>query len=112
MRTRMLVATALTLGAGSILILAGGIAIAAPASATFKGHELAGEAKVTIEQARQIALKARRGRIKDEELEHESGGSGLRYTFDIREGKFVYEVGVDAASGEVLENQREGSDPG
>jgi hypothetical protein len=37
----------------------------------------AGDAKITIDQARAIALKAHPGRITDEELEHEGGGSGL-----------------------------------
>jgi hypothetical protein len=32
----------------------------------------------------------------DEELEKEKGGSGLRYSFDIKSGRVVYEVGVDA----------------
>lgn len=74
---------------------------------SYKGHELAGQARVTIAQARQLALAARKGRIADEELERESGGSGLRYTFDIHEGKVSYEVGVDAVTGDILENQKE-----
>ncbi len=84
-----------------------GIALAARPSTTYKGHELASEAKVTMAQARQIAQAARTGRITDEELEHEPGGSGLRYTFDIRKDKVDYEVGVDAATGNILENQQE-----
>ena len=83
------------------------LALAATPPTTYKGHELASEAKVTIGQARQLALAARKGRITDEELEHEAGGSGLRYTFDIRAGKVDYEVGIDAATGDILENQRE-----
>jgi len=93
----------------TVLALLSTAALAAGRSATFKGHELAKEAKVSIAKAREIALTARRGAITDEELEHEAGGSGLRYTFDIRKGKVTYEVGVDAASGEILENQQEGS---
>lgn len=54
--------------------------------------------------ARKIALKAYPGKIIAEELEHERGGSGLRYSFDIRHGKIVHEVGVDAVTGKVLEN--------
>lgn len=75
------------------------------AAKTFTGHELAKSAKVTIEQAEAIALKARPGKVKDRELEKEKGGSGLRYTFDLvgADGK-TYEVGVDAADGKVLEN--------
>ena len=83
------------------------LALAARPSTTYKGHELASEAKLTIAQARQIAQSVRKGRITDEELEHEAGGSGLRYTFDILDGKVGYEVGVDAATGDILENQQE-----
>ena len=49
--------------------------------------EIGGKAKVTIDEARSIALKARPGTITDEELEKERGGSGLRYSFDIKSGR-------------------------
>ena len=61
--------------------------------------------KISKEQATAIALKARPGKVVDEELESESGGSGLRYSFDIKVNGVVYEVGVDADTGEVLENK-------
>ena len=77
----------------------------------FTGENLAGHAKVTIEQARSIALKAYPGKITDEELEQEKGGSGLRYSFDINHGKVTHEVGVDAKTGAVLENSTEGAHP-
>jgi uncharacterized membrane protein YkoI len=35
--------------------------------------------------------------------ENENGGSGLRYSFDIKRGTVTQEVGVDAQSGRVLE---------
>ena len=73
--------------------------------------QLAGKAKITIEQARAIALKAHPGRITDEELEREGGGSGLRYSFDIKNGAVTHEVGVDARTGRVLENKPEGPNP-
>jgi len=69
---------------------------------------LMSQAKISMEQARLIALKAHAGKITDEELEQEKGGSGLRYSFDIRKGKFTQEVGVDAKTGTVLENAPEG----
>ncbi|MDE2139101.1 MAG: PepSY domain-containing protein, partial [Gammaproteobacteria bacterium] len=53
---------------------------------------------------RTIALKTFPGKILKEELEKEKGGSGLRYSFDIRRGKLIHEVGVDAKTGKVLEN--------
>ena len=77
----------------------------------YSGEKLAANAKITIDQARSIALKAHPGTITDEELEKEKGGSGLRYSFDIKSGGRVYEVGVDAQSGDVLENIKEGRHP-
>ncbi len=77
---------------------------------SYNGHELAAEAKINLQQARTIALKAHPGKIISEELERENGGSGLRYSFDIQHGKVTQEVGVDAATGKVLENAPEGPD--
>ena len=69
---------------------------------------LQSQARISMEQARVIALKAHPGKITDEELEQEKGGSGLRYSFDIRQGKVTQEVGVDAKTSKVLENDPEG----
>jgi len=77
----------------------------------YTGEELATEAKVSIVQARAIALQAHSGKITDEELEREPGGTGLRYSFDIKRGRVTQEVGVDAETGRVLENAREGKNP-
>ena len=81
---------------------------------SFAGQELAiaGTAKVTPEHARSIATKARPGVITAEELEKEKGGSGFRYSFVIKSGTVLYEVGVDAQTGRVLENVKEGRNPG
>ena len=93
-------------------ILALGFAVTtASAAPAYHGQELAPQAKVSLEQARAIALKARDGQITDQELEQENGGSGLRYSFDIKKGKMTYEVGVDAKTGKVLENAPEGPYP-
>ena len=78
------------------------------AARAYTGQRLAGKTKVTIEQARAIALRARHGQITDEELERERGGSGLRYSFDVKNGAVTHEVGVDARTGRVLENKAEG----
>jgi len=80
-------------------------------STTFDGHKLARGARVTLVTARATALAARAGKITDQELERERGGSGLRYSFDIKDGAKVYEVGVDAKTGKVLENAIEGPTP-
>jgi uncharacterized membrane protein YkoI len=77
----------------------------------YTGEKLAGTADINITQARDIALKARPGKITDQELERERGGSGLRYSFDVVVKGATYEVGVDAKTGAVLENGREGAHP-
>ena len=74
---------------------------------------MAEHVKVSITEARVIALKAHPGKITDEELEKEAGDSGMRYSFDIVEAgkKAMQEVGVDAQTGAVLENKPEGKNP-
>jgi uncharacterized membrane protein YkoI len=86
------------------------LAATLPAMA-YTGQELAKRAKISIAQARAIALKAHPGKIIDEELERENGGSGLRYSFDIKSGAVTQEVGVDAMTGKLLENKKEGPHP-
>jgi uncharacterized membrane protein YkoI len=98
------------------LALALGAAMTAPmtalaATATYHGHELASKAKIDLAQAEKTALAARPGEITDRELEKEKGGSGLRWSFDIKAGGKAYEVGVDAKTGKVLENKAEGPHP-
>ena len=93
------------------LALAGLISVPSGHVSAYTGEKLAKGAKVTMEQARAIALQARAGAITDEELEREKGGSGLRYSFDIKSDGTVYEVGVDAQTGKVLENKKEGPHP-
>ncbi|HVB18035.1 MAG TPA: PepSY domain-containing protein [Stellaceae bacterium] len=80
----------------------------ATAAFAFTGQQFASQAKVSLDQARAIALKAFPGTITDQELEKERGGSGLRYSFDIKNGATTHEVGVDARTGKVLENSAEG----
>ncbi len=85
-------------------------ALAAGSSAyAYSGQRYAHEARLTMAQARLVALKAQPGKIIAGELEHEAGGSGLRYSFDIRSGKITHEVGVDAKTGKLLENSIEGA---
>ncbi|MGH8369935.1 MAG: PepSY domain-containing protein [Gammaproteobacteria bacterium] len=76
----------------------------------YKSEALPRQAKISLKQARALALKAFPGKIVDEELEKEAGGSGLRYSFDIRQGKRIHEVGIDAADGKLLENSDDSSD--
>jgi uncharacterized membrane protein YkoI len=105
MNTNILRRCGVGCAASSLVLL-----IAWPAT-SYTGQMLAKEAKVSIAHARAIALKAHPGRIMDEELERETGGTGLRYSFDIKRGGIIQEVGVDAKTGRVLENAPEGPHP-
>ncbi|CDW96461.1 MULTISPECIES: PepSY domain-containing protein [unclassified Thiomonas] len=92
--------------AASAIALGLGTAVTAHA---FDGQQYTKDAKITLEQARAIALKAIPGAaITAEELEQEKGGSGLRYSFDVKVGQTEREIGVDAKTGAVLENSVEG----
>ncbi len=61
--------------------------------------KIATDVKVSIAQARAIALKAHPGNIADVELEREAGGTGLNYSFNIKRDTITQEVGVDARTG-------------
>ncbi len=104
------------LAAAGLALAAGGAfaqtSAAAPAASDhYTGEKLAGRAQVSIQKAQATALAARPGVVTDRELEKEGGGSGLRYSFDIKSGGATYEVGVDAKTGKVLENAKEGAHP-
>ncbi len=75
------------------------------------GEKYLPDASVTLAQARETALKTYPGKIVSEELEKESGGSGLRYSFVIRHHTDKHEVGIDAKTGALLENSVEGKNP-
>ena len=96
-----------------ILLTTAAVVAAAAASATtlpagFKGANLAPKAQISLNTARATALAVHRGTITDQELETEKGGSGLRYSFDVKSGGKTFEVGIDAKTGKVLENDPEG----
>jgi uncharacterized membrane protein YkoI len=97
----------LVIGASVLALTVGSMAVASVSATKYSGHELAKDATITLAQARRAALKASPGRITDQELEKEAGGSGLRYSFDIRSNGKNVEVGIDAMSGKVLENDVE-----
>ena len=75
------------------------------------GEKYLPDASITLAQARETALKTYPGKIVSEELEKESGGSGLRYSFVVRHHNAKHEVGIDAKTGAVLENSVEGKNP-
>jgi uncharacterized membrane protein YkoI len=67
---------------------------------------LAKQAKITMEQARQIALERAPGTIEEEELEKEHGK--LVYSFDIRNaGGTITEVQVNAQDGSITSVEEE-----
>ena len=81
------------------------------AGAHLDGSNLLPLTKISLAKARATALAARPGRITDQELEKERGGTGLRYSFDITSNGKTFEVGVDGRTGKVLENKAEGPNP-
>ncbi len=97
-----------TIIAGALL---GATAAAAATPRHFAGAELLPQAKITLAKARATAVQAHPGVITDQELEKERGGTGLRYSFDIKSHGKTFEVGVDARTGAVLENDAEGPNP-
>ncbi len=82
------------------------------ALASYPGQQYASRAHVSLQQARAITLRTVHGTIVSQELEYEGGGSGLRYTFDVKTQDGVREVGVDASNGAVLENTADGAPSG
>ena len=99
-----------TLRFASMLAFACAVACGGSALA-YTGQQYAHDAKISMAQATQMALKVQHGKITDSELEREPGGSGLRYSFDIKSGASTHEVGIDAKTGKVLENSVEGANP-
>ena len=89
------------------VMAAAAVATTSGGASAYTGEELASQAKLSLAEARAIALKVYAGEITSEELEKEKGGSGLRYSFDIKNGSVTHEVGVDAKTGRVLENSVE-----
>ncbi|TPG21695.1 peptidase M4 [Sphingomonas koreensis] len=62
-------------------------------------------AKLTKAQAQVIALKAAPGTVAEAEYEKENGA--WRYSFNIRQGKRIHEIGVDPNTGRIIENSYE-----
>jgi uncharacterized membrane protein YkoI len=95
-------------------ILTAGASLAAAEPKALQGNKEAGEeqvklrreARITMEQAREIALKRAQGNVESEELEREHGK--LVYSFDIRNPKrTITEVQVSALTGKVVSVEHE-----
>ena len=71
-----------------------------------KQAKLAKQAKITMEQARETALKRAPGKVESSELEREHGK--LVYSFDIRNARgTITEVQVSAITGKVVRIEHE-----
>lgn len=93
----------------AVLGLALSVSAAGAMLPAYAAHKTRFHPKVTMAQARAIAVKTFSGTIMQAELERENGG--LRYSFDMRKGKQWREVGVDAMTGRIVENSRERPNP-
>lgn len=80
-----------------LIVAAGVLASTSIALASYPGQKLAGQAARTAH-----------GTVVAQELEPENGGSGLRYTFEVKTATGIHEVGIDAQTGAVLENSIDG----
>ena len=71
----------------------------------FNGKKYFKEARIQPEQARALALKVFGGEIIYERLEKTPGGSGLRYSFVVRNDRLQKrQVDIDANDGATLVN--------
>jgi uncharacterized membrane protein YkoI len=103
----------LTLTAMTAIILTAGATLTTAAPKTRQENNEAQEqarlqrqAKITMEQARDVALKRAPGTVESSELEREHGR--LVYSFDIRNSKgTIDEVQVSALTGKVVRVEHE-----
>lgn len=63
-------------------------------------------AKISMANARAIALKAAPGKVISSKYEKEAGA--WRYSFNIQQKGHVQEIGVDGKTGKIVENKSEG----
>lgn len=71
--------------------------------------KLSKKAKITLAQAREIALREDNGTVEGEELEKEHGK--LVYSFDIRNATgTITEIWVDAKTGKVVHKSEENAE--
>ena len=82
--------------AGAALVLSSGVSLAAKPPTP----------RISMAQARSMALKLAPGKLISSEYENEGGG--WRYSFDIQQKGHVQEIGIDGRTGKVVENKSEG----
>jgi hypothetical protein len=88
------------------LNLAAGLALALAAAPAFAAtaNDPASPPKVTLAQAKVIALAAQSGQLLDAALETDAAGRDLRYSFDIQASAATHEIEVDANTGAIVQN--------
>ena len=91
--------TSLVAGLAALGAVAGP-AVARPAA--HATHAAKPVAKLTMKQAEAIALREAPGKVVERDYEKEDGT--WRYSFDIRQGRRIHEVGVDANTGKIVES--------
>ena len=62
--------------------------------------------RISMAQARAMALRLAPGKLISSEYEKEGGI--WRYSFDIQQRDHVQEIGIDGRTGKVVENKSEG----
>jgi uncharacterized membrane protein YkoI len=83
------------------LVFASIVAFVMLGVSSLRGTALADDVQITIEEAREIALRAAPGTITEEDLEREKGS--WVYEFEIETDTGEVEVSVDANTGAVVE---------
>lgn len=86
-----------------VVMIAAAALLAATAFA--RGNHASPPAKLTKMEAQSIALEAASGKVVSVEYEKENGA--WRYSFDILQGDRIHEIGVDANTGEIVEDSYE-----
>jgi uncharacterized membrane protein YkoI len=86
----------------AIIALIAGSLVAGPAVAAAN----APKPRISMGQARGMALKLAPGKIISSEYEKEGGI--WRYSFDIQQRGNVQEIGIDGRTGKLVENKSEG----
>ena len=91
------------IGCGFMVV---GVALAFSSGAfAYQGEEMAKDAKISLNQAEAIALFERRGELKSEKLEHRKDIGKLAYSFTVDSAGKMFDVAVDAMSGDVIVNK-------
>jgi uncharacterized membrane protein YkoI len=94
-----------------VSIIIASLSLVSSMADAFTGEKYVIHARIPIGKARSIALSSYPGKVIGEKLERKAGGSGWRYSFDIKNGRVIQAVGVDAKTAKVLVNSPEGQHP-